>query len=87
MTNTLWNPDVEVAVHDGELIVTLDHLPERHRFEAEFEGGEILVLSENFLGEVDHGIHLPLPDGLEISSLSMALNGEAFELRMIVPAL
>ena len=87
MTNTPWNPDVEVAVHDGELIVKLDHLPEMHRFEAEFEGGEILVLSENLLGEVDHGVHLPLPDGLEISSLSMALDGEAFELRMIVPAL
>jgi len=81
-----WNPDVEVAVHDDELIVRLDHLPEMHRFEAEFEGGEVLVLSENLLGEVDHGLHLPLPDGLEISSLETAFHHEALELHMTFAA-
>ena len=87
MTTTPWNPDVEIAVHDDELIVKLDHLPEMHRFEAEIDHGEVLVLSENLLGEVDHDLHLPLPDGLEILRLSTALNGEAFELHMTVPSL
>lgn len=87
MTNTPWNPDVEVAVHDDELIVKLDRLPEMHRFEAEIDGGEVLVLTENLLGEMDHDLHLPLPDGLEVSHLSTSLNGEAFELHMTVPSL
>lgn len=87
MTHTPWNPDVEVAVHDDELIVKLDHLPEMHRFEAEIEAGEVLVLTENLLGEVDHDLHLPLPDGLEVSHLSTSLSGEAFELHMTVPTL
>ena len=56
-----WNPDVEVAVHDGELIVKLDHLPEvsEHRFAADVNGGEVLVRSESLHdGTVDHALHL-----------------------------
>lgn len=87
MTTKPWNPDVEVAVHDQELIVKLDHLPEMHLFEAEVEGNEVLVFTENLLGEMDHDLHLPLPDGLEISRLATELNGEAFELHMTVPSL
>lgn len=82
-----WNPDVEVAVHDQELIVKLDHLPEMHRFEAEIDGDEVLVLTENLLGEVDHDLHLPLPDGLEVSRLETAFHHGEFELHMTVPSL
>jgi len=87
MTAKPWRPDVEVAVYDQELVVKLDHLPEMHLFEAEIENGEVLVLTENLLGEVDHDIHLPLPEGLEVSHLETALHGRAFELHMTVPAL
>jgi hypothetical protein len=87
MTTKPWNPDVEVSVHDDELVVTLDHLPEMHRFEAEIDKGEVLVLTENLLGVVDHDLHLPLPEGLRISHLETALHGESFELHMTVPSL
>jgi hypothetical protein len=82
-----WRPDVEVAVHDQDLVVTLDNLPEMHLFEAEIEDGEVLVLTENLLGEVDHDLHLPLPEGLQISHLETAFHGRELEVHMTVPAL
>jgi hypothetical protein len=89
MTTRPWNPDVEVAVHDQELVVTLDHLPEieKHRFGAQIDHGEMLVRTETLYGEEDHRLHLPLPDGLEISHLETALHDEAFELHMTVSTL
>ena len=89
MTNTLWNPDVEVAVHDDELIIKVDHLPEvhTHLFEAEIEDGEMLIRSATLGGGVDHRLHLPLPGGLDIASVQSALHGEALEIHMRVPGL
>jgi len=90
MTTKPWQPDVEVAVHDQELIVKLDHLPEvaEHRFAADWNEGELQVRSENLAdGVIDHDLHLPLPDGLEVSHWEAEVHGESFELHMTVPSL
>ena len=89
MSTKGWNPDVEVAVHDDELIIKVDHLPEvhTHLFEAEVEDGEMRIRSATLAGGVDHRLHLPLPSGLDIAGVQTALYGEAFEVHMRVPSL
>lgn len=90
MSTKGWNPGVEVAVHDDELIIKVDHLPEvhTHLFEAEVGDGEMLIRAARpWAAGVDHRLHLPLPGGLDIASVQSALHGEALEVHMRVPGL
>jgi hypothetical protein len=82
-----WKPDVEVAVHDDELIIKVDHLPADHAFAAELDGGEMLIHGTTPAGREDCCLHLPLPDGIAVGAIAAALRGEAFEVHLRVPAL
>ena len=77
MTQPPWTPDLDVAVHDDELIVRFDHLPlEPVRAEME-EGGVVLYDG----GEV-HCLHVPLPETVDLDAFDLRLHEGMFELRM-----
>lgn len=84
-----WSPDFEVSVHDQDLVIRLNHLPEarEHLFEADLEDGEMLIRSATLFGRQDHCLHVPLPAGLNVSKVETSVHDGAFEVHLSVPTL
>ena len=82
MTQTPWTPDLDVAVHNGELIVRFDHLPpmEVEQVRAEMEDGGVVLYDG---GEV-HCLHVPLPETVDFCALDLRPYDGIFELRMLL---
>lgn len=82
MTETPWTPDLDVAVHDGELIVRFDHLPpmEVEQVRAEMEDGGVVL----FDGNEEHRLHVPLPAAVSLGAFDLHPYEGMFELRMHV---
>jgi hypothetical protein len=79
MTQTPWTPDLDVAVHDGELIVHFDHLPPAE-VRAEMEDGGIVLYG----GDEAHCLHVPLPEAVNLGAFDLRPYEGMFELRMHV---
>ena len=82
MTETPWTPDLDVAVHDDELIVRFDHLPpmEANQVRAEMEDGGIVLYG----GDEVHCLHIPLPEAVNLDAFDLRSYEGMFELRMHV---
>jgi hypothetical protein len=76
---TPWTPDLEVAVHDDELIVRFDHLPPA---KAAWEDGGVILHNP----EAVHCFHVRLPDGLDQGELEARPSAGTLELRVQLPA-
>ncbi len=80
MTETRWSPDLDIAVHDDQLIVHFDHLPPAE-MDREPDG---LVLHDR--GGL-HCFRVQLPEGLDLERgvlETRASDGDQ-ELRLRVP--
>jgi hypothetical protein len=80
-----WTPDLDVAVHNDELIVRFDHLPHMEPMEveqvrAEMEEGGVVLYDG---GEV-HCLHVPLPEAVDLCALDLRPYDGMFELRMLM---
>ncbi|MFL6199019.1 MAG: hypothetical protein ACJ76J_07570 [Thermoanaerobaculia bacterium] len=82
MTQELWTPDLDVAVHDDELIVRFDHLPpmEVDQVRAEMEDGGVVLYG----GDEVHCFHVPLPEDMDLGEFDLRPYEGMFELRMHV---
>ena len=82
MTETPWTPDLDVAVHDDELIVRFDHLPpmEVEQVRAEMEDGGVVLYG----GDEVHCFHVPLPEDVDLGAFDLRPYEGMFELRMHV---
>lgn len=82
MTQTPWTPDLDVAVHDDELIIHFDHLPpgDVEQVRAEMEDGGVVLYDE---GKV-HCLHVPLPETVALDAFDLRPYEGMFELRMHV---
>jgi hypothetical protein len=85
MTQTPWTPDLDVAVHNDELIVRFGHLPpmeptEVDQVRAEKEEGGVVLYDS---GEV-HCFHVPLPEAVDLGAFDLRPHEGMFELRMHV---
>ena len=79
MTQTPWTPDLDVAVHDDELIVRFDHLP-LEQVRAEMEDGGVVLYD----GDEVHCLHVPLPATVNLDAFDLRPYEGMFELRMHV---
>jgi hypothetical protein len=76
---TPWTPDLEVAVHDDELIVRFDHLPPA---QADWEDGGVILHDP----EAVHCFHVRLPDSLDHGAFEARPSDGTLELRVQLPA-
>lgn len=79
ITDNTWNPDLEVAVQDDELIVRFDHLPPA---EVDWEDGGVVLHDENAV----HCFHVRLPDSLDHGVFEARPSDGTLELRVQLPA-
>ena len=84
MTDSRWNPDLEVAVYHDELIVRFDHLPmeEVEEVRADWEDGGVVLHDDGAV----HCFHVALPEGLEAGAFEARPHEGIFELRVHVPS-
>jgi hypothetical protein len=83
MTDSRWNPDLEVAVHEDELIVRFDHLPmEEVDLQADWEDGGVVLHDDGAV----HCFHVSLPANLDLGTFEARPNEGTFELRVHVPS-
>ena len=82
MTQDFWTPDLDVAVHDDELIVHFDHLPpmEVEQVRAEMEDGGIVLYG----GDEVRCFHVPLPETVDLGDFDLRPYEGMFELRLHV---
>ena len=78
-TDKTWTPDLEVAVHEGELIVRFDPLPPA---EVDWEDGGI-VLHDS---EEVHCFHVCLPEALDHGAFKAQPADGSLELIVQLPA-
>lgn len=79
ITDNTWNPDLEVAVHDDELIVRFAPLPPA---EVDWEDGGVVLHDP----EAVHCFHVRLPDSLDHGALEARPSDGTLELRVQLPA-
>jgi hypothetical protein len=82
MTETPWTPDLDVAVHDDELIVRFDLLPlmKAEQVRAEMEDGGVVLYG----GDEAHCLHVPLPEAVSLGAFDLRPYEGMFELRIHV---
>jgi hypothetical protein len=83
MSRDPWTPDLDVAVHDDELVIHFDSLPEMDadQIEADWEDGGIVLHDAK---EV-HCLRVPLPASLDLSDCHTRQAGGRVELRVHLP--
>lgn len=83
MARDPWTPDLDVAVHDDELVIRFDHLPAADVGEVETErddGGVVLHDAKEV-----HRLRVPLPENLDLGGCETRQADGKLELRVHLP--